>query len=663
MHTSLRSKRRRALAVAAALSCVVGAGCSGDAVTESGSEADGVVSGAVVVSFVRPTADEAFDATLAATGVPVELEVSGITLSAGGDGIALSLDGGPETVLHTTSTTLIAADPGLHVLAAQAIDAGGTPYGGATAKATVQFSVVVSCTDAAECSDKNPCSKEACEDGLCSYTSVDGCCITAAECGDGALCVNNRCEQKNILLCKTDADCTGKLVSPTVLGPCQLEACNGDSCELVVRDEQPCDDGDPCTGSGTCDGTICKHGPLMSCNDNDPCTDDACVDGDCVGTPNSAGCDDGDPCTFADVCSEAVCAGSPDPECIPPLGEPICQLTGAANEEVVCPFRLVRINQSVGLPAALQLTVLYDANRLSLLRFEDESCIAGPCQLMPTPPTPLWPSGHSVSMAPGDPAGWTGKGSLVISNISDPTAAVTDAYLDADGAVQGDAQFVQAVFRRKVDGTDPVTLSNVVVANAAAESIPSVVTDQRIVAGDDASLIAAAACAMNGGTLDQIDCPLRLAALNSAVPPATALEMIIDYPKDRARIVGFYDELCFDGIGCFDQAVAGQGALPLSTGHQISIAPTSFEAWAGSGAAIIVHPGAPYTPLTDAWYNEAGALVGDPVVLRARFELLSPAPSSAPVLVTLSGIAAADADAFSLPVSFQNGIIVSGAPQ
>lgn len=638
------------------------AGCSDATVSDSADAGDATSASSVVVSFVRPTDDEAFELSVAAAGVPVVLEVQGISLATGGDGVALSLDGAPATTLRALTGTVVVTEPGLHVLGAQAVKGDGSAYEGSGAKDSVTFSVVSACTTDGECADKNPCSTEACEEGLCSYEAVAGCCLTAAECGEGEVCANNRCEQKNILLCKTDSDCTGKLVSPAVLGPCQLEACNGDACELVVRDEQPCDDGNPCTGSGTCAGTICTPGPALSCNDNDPCTDDACVDGGCVGTPNTAPCDDGDPCSLGDVCSQGVCSGTPDPECVPPLGEPICVVTGAADAEVVCPFRLVRIGQSVALPAALQMTVLYDANRIAFVRFEDESCIGGPCQLMSTPPVPLWPSGHSVSLSPGDAAAWAGKGSVVIANISDPTAPISDAYLDPEGAIQGDPQFVQAVFKRKVDGTDPVTLSNVVLANAAAESIPSVVSEQKIVVGDAATSIAAAACAMTGDALDQIDCPVRLAAVSSGAPPATALELVMDYPKERARIIGFFDELCFEGVGCFDQVVAGQGALPLSTGHQVSIAPTTFEGWSGSGAAIIVHPGAPHTPLTEAWYNEAGALVGDPVVFRARFELLSPAPASAPVLVTLDGVAAADADAFSLPVTVTGGIIVSGEP-
>ena len=639
------------------------AGCSDDSTSEAGGSSDALGGGDPVVSIRRPTSGESFDVALAASGVPVELDVQGLSLTAGGDGIRLTLDGVEVETIFDNASTLAVPDPGLHTLEAQAVQPDGTPYVAATAVDTVQFSVVVACSADAECADTNPCSTELCIEGVCSYKQVTGCCVTAAECGDGALCVNNVCESKDSLLCKTDSDCTGKLVSATVLGPCQLEACVGGACELTVRDGLPCDDGDACTGSGTCDGTVCTHGPALACDDGDPCTDDACVQGQCTGTPNTATCDDGDPCTFDDFCGDGVCEGTPDPECVPPLGDTICVVTGAKGDEVACPVRLVRLDATVALPAALQLQVLYDAQHLQFVRFEDESCIAGPCQLMPTPPTPLWPTGHTVSQTPGDPANWSGKGTIVVANVSDPTAAITEAWLDADGVVQGDPQFVQAVFVRKTEGTDPVTLAKVVVSNAAAEEIPSVVSNQRIEIGDAATSIADAACSLIGGMQDQIDCPIRLAAESASVPPATALEMVLGYPTDRVRIIGFFDELCFDQVGCFDQAVAGPGALPLSTGHQVSIAPTSFDAWAGSGAAIIVHPGAPYTELTDAFYNESGALVGDPIVLRVRFELLSPAPASAPVLITLGELSAADADAFSLPVTLQDGIIVSGAPK
>ncbi|MFT7622068.1 MAG: hypothetical protein ACI9WU_001235, partial [Myxococcota bacterium] len=45
------------------------------------------------------------------------------------------------------------------------------------------------------------------------------------------------------------------------------------------------------------------------CFDDNPCTDDVCSGGECTFTATDNPCDDGNPCTGSDACSEGVCTG------------------------------------------------------------------------------------------------------------------------------------------------------------------------------------------------------------------------------------------------------------------------------------------------------------------------------------------------------------------
>ena len=73
-----------------------------------------------------------------------------------------------------------------------------------------------------------------------------------------------------------------------------------------------CDDGDACTGLGTCDASSgCSGATAKTCNDGNSCTEDSCdsVLG-CQHDPLSGDfCDDGDACTLGDTCLSGACIG------------------------------------------------------------------------------------------------------------------------------------------------------------------------------------------------------------------------------------------------------------------------------------------------------------------------------------------------------------------
>lgn len=122
-----------------------------------------------------------------------------------------------------------------------------------------------------DCDDGDPCTVDACNEGICSHLPTQGPCDDEDACTDSDLCL--------------DGVCAGSPMG--------------------------CDDGKPCT-LDSCDpalGCFAVDDPAL-CEDGNPCTDHACTaSGGCTSTPNAAPCDDGDPCSVDDGCEAGTCQG------------------------------------------------------------------------------------------------------------------------------------------------------------------------------------------------------------------------------------------------------------------------------------------------------------------------------------------------------------------
>jgi hypothetical protein len=78
-----------------------------------------------------------------------------------------------------------------------------------------------------------------------------------------------------------------------------------------------------------CSGGTCHGGAPVNCNDNNPCTTDSCAPATgCVHTNNTNPCDDGNLCTQTDTCQGGVCVGSDVVTCSP-LDQ--CHVAGTCN--------------------------------------------------------------------------------------------------------------------------------------------------------------------------------------------------------------------------------------------------------------------------------------------------------------------------------------------
>ncbi len=215
------------------------------------------------------------------------------------------------------------------------------PIGGCSSK----------CTKVADCDDKNACTDDVCENGVCGAkantakcddgnpcTTVDACqggnCVGKANktCDDGNACTIDSCELKagcvhNQSSGSCELDGNGCTLEVCKAGKCtgngnkfcdDAEPCTSDSCDAAngkcvhdskVHEGDPCDaDGSVCTKSDACSGGACVKGKAIPCDDANPCTADSCSPSKgCQHVSQTGKCDDGDDCTVNDSCLNAQC--------------------------------------------------------------------------------------------------------------------------------------------------------------------------------------------------------------------------------------------------------------------------------------------------------------------------------------------------------------------
>jgi hypothetical protein len=167
-----------------------------------------------------------------------------------------------------------------------------------------------------DCGDSNPCTDDACEDGICTHVANDSECDDGNACTLGDHCKGGGCEHAGLTDCN-DADV------------CTTDSCAPETGCLHLLNQVPCDDGDVCTTGDVCQLGECAGIGSLPCNDGNPCTDDACeADVGCTFTPNAESCDDGNACTAEDSCTGGVCKGGVAIQCDDsnPCTDDVCDL-------------------------------------------------------------------------------------------------------------------------------------------------------------------------------------------------------------------------------------------------------------------------------------------------------------------------------------------------
>ncbi len=373
----------------------------------------------------------------------------------------------------------------------------------------------------ADCGDGDPCNGlESCLEGACVTDSIPACGdgVTDDVCGeqcddgntnDGDGC-SSVCVEEAPVACLTDADCDDTNV-------CTDTACTDGEC-AVSFNTAGCDDGDACTTDDACNAGTCG-GDVANCDDEIECTADSCDailgcsnvaddslcdDGNectaddcseasgCLAFPlEGQPCDDGDACTSDDVCGltvggTAVCEGDIIEACGD--AEPICSLVGAAGETVSCFFRIARGAEGYPGVPALQFNMSYDPAELTLENLYDEICpVPTSCFPVSVMGGSALSSGHTVSSSPGTPEACDGLVSILLSNISDPLATLSDAYIDEGGVLQGEPVFMEGKFILVQDASEEapfqVFVDGIVASTSGAEPVSATIEDEVIISG------------------------------------------------------------------------------------------------------------------------------------------------------------------------------------
>ncbi len=156
-----------------------------------------------------------------------------------------------------------------------------------------------------------PVPENACQLAVCDQ---DLGCFAPAElaCDDGDPCTENgRCDGQGgcvsqDLTCPSDDSCS--------VGTCSSAA--GGCVYTALADETSCQAADPCVEEAACSGGVCVGQPKNCSELDDACNVGRCdpTTGTCVRVPVEAGtpCDDGDPCTEGEICQSGSCYGGRD---------------------------------------------------------------------------------------------------------------------------------------------------------------------------------------------------------------------------------------------------------------------------------------------------------------------------------------------------------------
>ena len=175
------------------------------------------------------------------------------------------------------------------------------------------------CQTAADCSDGNPCTDDACTNGGCTHANNTAACDDGNACTSNDTCAGGTCVGGAPPSCDDGDVCTADHCNPTTgqcdhvavvcndNNPCTDDSCVGPStgCQYVANDANSCSDGNACTQADACVNGQCVGSNPVPCDDGNVCTTDTCdpATGGCVHANNTAPCDDGDACTTGDVCA------------------------------------------------------------------------------------------------------------------------------------------------------------------------------------------------------------------------------------------------------------------------------------------------------------------------------------------------------------------------
>jgi hypothetical protein len=170
------------------------------------------------------------------------------------------------------------------------------------------------CESDEDCADDDPCTSDECSPGGCRHSPAqDG-----TECDDGDACTltdtcqAGTCTGANPLVCVAPDACHDPGTCNPTSGICENAP--------AKPDDTPCDDGDACTQTDTCQAGICTGAnPLVcvapdACHDPGTCNPTSGICENAPAKPDDTACDDGNLCTVGEACLVGACIGGSPPD-------------------------------------------------------------------------------------------------------------------------------------------------------------------------------------------------------------------------------------------------------------------------------------------------------------------------------------------------------------
>ena len=161
------------------------------------------------------------------------------------------------------------------------------------------------------CDDGNICTaSDVCQAGVCkgSAAGADGtACNDGDACTQTDICQNGTCVGSNPVTCTAPDQCQAAGTCNPKNGKC--------SKPKKVPNGSPCNDGNACTLTDTCQRGTCVGSNPMTCAASDQCHEAGICDpasGACSNPvkPNGSTCSDGNACTQTDSCQNGACVGT-----------------------------------------------------------------------------------------------------------------------------------------------------------------------------------------------------------------------------------------------------------------------------------------------------------------------------------------------------------------
>jgi hypothetical protein len=596
------------------------------------------------ISFESPTDGATIDATTPTVEVIAQLEVKNLPL---GGSVACRLDGTDATTLNSDDECRYSdVGVGEHELSAHMLDGAGAELSASGASASIDIKITLdgdSCEDASDCSDDDECTLEQCEAGAC---------VTYANFSDHC----NPGEDADKFICKDNEDCA---VFSEESSACFASFCHGTAGACAVgplADGSPCDDGDSCTATDICQSGACAGG-AADCSIEDACSEcpDAC--GPCEETGTETGgpnCGDG----TCDPNEDCTNCSSDCGECPPGCGDNSCD-AGAGETCNNCPGDCGACPEFCG---------------------DGECSLAETCGSCPTDCGEC-PCGNGVcgedetcETCPWD----CGACATCGDGVCDPDYEECDVCKEDCGFCQptcGDSSCngTESCFDCPADcGVCPFCGDGTCDENESCLTCSGDCGECPcdFPGGALPPLPPNAVCGLHGCSGDSVDCILSMArsGADTGTPESALIPVSVgfklNYDTNRVALIDFVDEVCIDGIDCFEACMLAEGCTATNgTGHSLTTKTLAEWNASGSGGVLMYHLGDPTTPLTEAHFDEGGEVVGDAAFLTVRFQILQDLPKQSaefPWMTTTPGkLQATSGTLTSLQVILSNGIIVT----